>query len=174
MRPADPHPNADPDPRLDALLDRALAPADPPAGLVDRILERTPRAAPREVGEASQDTDRPAVAGGIGPARRVARALAVAAAAAVVGAVALWQPWHGGGAVDPAVIASVERDFDRIVMAEALASEQSLVDRQLDTLALRVAYAGESDPWADPDAALTEAAAEHELSQWSEDLPLLF
>ncbi len=93
------------DPRLDALLDEALAPPPTPDDLAQRVLARTAlRVTAR----------RNPVVGRIGP-RRIALAFALAAAVALCGMVL--ELWTSEQAVPPAThpVAEIEPDIDNVL-----------------------------------------------------------
>ena len=172
-RPAHPDPSADREavhPTLDGLLDAALQ-VDAPPGLAERVLARTPRVAATAPAEA---VPRSAVVARIGPAR-LSAALALPAGPAIAATFAWWQPWtHAPAGPSPGALATLHAELDTLARAEALTREETRFDRELDTLSLQLAMVQTSDPWADPEAAMTEAAAQHAVEAWADDLPLLF
>ncbi|MBB6430149.1 hypothetical protein [Algisphaera agarilytica] len=140
------------DPRLDALLDDALAPADLPVGLNDRILAATADRLPGGKSETFEEA--PAVIGRIGggvPWRSIA---AVLLFALVIGGV--WvanqesdttdpvPPTHNVAGVDPSV--ALESLLAELAETE---NEVEWIDDRIDMLSMQVTLAQDTEGWGD-------------------------
>lgn len=177
------------DDRLASLLDAALSHEAPPyaapPGLSQRVLQRVPAAQQSAAAastteassiEASASSGRPGVLARIGPRRASLLALAAAVAALVTFGVLRFGPNPAplaGGEASPE-IAAIERELERLAAAEALNVSNDTIDARIDELALHLDYVDTSDPWADPEAALLEAAVSEALLHDSEEMYLLF
>ncbi|MEM9418944.1 MAG: hypothetical protein AAGA25_07850 [Planctomycetota bacterium] len=140
------------DPRLDALLDEALAPGDLPAGLNDRIFAATADRLPGGKNEIAEEA--PAVIGRIGggvPWRSIA---AVMLFALVIGGV--WVVNQSGDDSDAQGTAGeqvvqdepVEADLESL-LAQLAESENEVewIDDRIDMLSMQFSLAQETDGW---------------------------
>lgn len=174
------------DERLESLLDAALsasAPAHaPPPQLSERVLQRTPTvgaSAERASGEhATKPHGGDGVLARIGPRRASFFALALAAslvALVTLGVVRFGlDPGSPAGGQGPADIAAMERELDRLAAADTLATTDASIESRIDALALHLDYLDTSDPWADPEAALVDAAISEQMLRESDEMYLMF
>ncbi|MEM1109205.1 MAG: hypothetical protein AAGH99_11015 [Planctomycetota bacterium] len=131
------------DPKLDALLDEALAPSDLPAGLNDRIFAET---ADRLPGVYEEQPVVIAKIGGGYPWRSIA---AVLLFALVLGGV--WVANQGEKMVHPsdlnaAAAEQIENALDQLAEAEL---EAEWIDDRIDILSLQITSAEGSAVWGD-------------------------
>jgi len=151
-----------PDPALDALLDEALAPGQPPEGLGERIVAATAgRVAARR---------RPVVArlgGGIPhPALRIAAAVLIAA-----GLIGLIYLNTRPAPADPPALAQLEQ---LNLAADASHQQAEPIDLQIEAFALQVTLADRTDPWAEPDEAFDELTIESQMDLLATDFERVF
>ena len=168
------------DQRLASLLDDALShdalSHDAPPGLSRRVLERTPTVVAAGVrGNASPASDRPGVIARIG----VRRAPLLAVAAVFLALLTFGVLQYARDAGLPALpaepdIAAIERELDRLAAADDLDMSDDTIDARIDELALHLDYVDTSNPWADPEAALLEAAVSEALLRDNEEMYFLF
>lgn len=149
------------DPALDALLDEALSHDSPPE-LVEKIIAKT----------LPMLKARPVLAR-IGPTLlRVAAAVAIVAGAGIVAVMLITQPTQTTENDDLVLIGLQLKELD-----QAIEPGNTLIDEQLDVLALRVDMVSTEDAWGaadqDTNAQLGEAVARFEFDRFSDDAMLL-
>lgn len=166
------------DQKMTSLLDAALShdapPHAAPPGLSERVLERVPRVGASPAG-AWQDNDHDGVLARIGPRRGLAFAAAAAVAAILVlGVLPFLQQADPPGDGSSPNFVMIEWDLETLAAADALGTSDETIESRIDELALHLEYVDASDPWADPDQALLEAAVSEELHRDSDEMYLLF
>lgn len=155
------------DPALDALLDEALSHGSPPANpvppeLAERIIAKT----------LPMLGTRPVLAR-IGPTSlRVAAVVAIVAGAGIVAVMLNTQPTQTTKNDDLVLIGLQLKELEL-----AIEPGNTLIDEQLDVLALRVDMVSTEDAWGaadqDTNAKLGEAVARFEFDRFSDDAMLL-
>jgi hypothetical protein len=158
------------DPALDALLDEALSQGTSPAGPVPAA---DPDLAERIIAKTLPMLGARPVLARIGPTLlRVAAVVAVVVGAGIVAMMLNTQTTQTDGSDDVALIGSQLREIDR-----AIEPGNTLIDEQLDVLALRVDLLSSDDAWGpadqDTNARLGEAVARFEFDRFSDDAMLL-
>lgn len=131
------HDEMENDPRLNALLDEALAPASPPEELADRIVA----ASLPHLRQA-----RPSTLARIGPVTAV---LATAAALAIAAGVWFASPANAPSQAQP-TLASLSAELDALARAEREGSAP--IDQQIEMLALQVDLTRSDRFWPGDDA----------------------
>lgn len=148
------------DPELDAMLDEALSPPQPPAGLTDRLLTATrPQLGRRSVVARIG----PRLAGG-----RAWRGWSIAAMVLIVVGAGVWM-----SLMRKVSGITLEDGLDEVAAADV--TRDTLIDHQLDLLALQVDLARADAVWlSTEEETFEEAIEQYELESFATDVLLLF